>query len=312
LNKTETKQLKKVLILFTVVILCAFAVSIHYTLTYALDITKNFPNSSGISGYKNVDEEKKLEQFYKFVTVKLNQTFSTLKTVSENHLFKNFDYTANVSKVVHGIPNYLEKSKREFLSNVLKENPDIASIFLVLPGGNIYLGEPFSYQEQLPRLNFADREWYKGVNLRDSLYMSTVFSSAAINTPAIAVAIPITNSLPNGSAVQYKSAESDKLGYLVSIMDFNYTRELIFKNVEGTGDTFHLVDRNGTELINSNNKTYSKELVSFDYKDIGKSDINPHMITTYEFNEGQDSRMLYLMPITVTGNTWYLVMISPR
>lgn len=292
-------------------ILYAVTISINYTFSYASDQSTNFSNSTRIANYQAGDEEKRIEQFSMFVTAKLDGIFSTLKTVSENQILKKFDFSADVSEYLHGIPNDIEESKREFLSNVIKENPDIASIFLLLPDGNIYLGEPFADQKQLPRLNFADREWYKGVNLRDSLYMSTVFSSAAINAPAIAVAIPITNSPSNGSSFQYGDVISDKAGYLVAIVDFNYTRELLHKYSEGDKETFYLVDRNGTELINTNNKTYNTELKSFDYKRIINSDIIPNMMTKYQLNDKQGSKLLYVIPMTITGNVWYIAMAGP-
>ncbi|MDR4491656.1 MAG: hypothetical protein AB7V56_09230 [Candidatus Nitrosocosmicus sp.] len=300
------------MILSTIVILFVLVLSINYTLTFALDNSATLSNSTGITNQGFSDEKIRLEQFSNFVTSKLNETISTLQVASENHILNNFDYKANVSEVLHGLPNDMEKSKRDFLSDIIKSNPDIASIFLVLPNGNIYLGEPFSDQKQLPRLNFADREWYKGVNLKDGLYVSTVFSSAAINAPAIAVAIPIINSQSNGTSIQYNGVQSDKAGYLVAIMDFNYTRELLFKYSDNTNDTFNLVDRNGTELINSNNSTYSTDLKSFYYKSIINSDKNLKTIKKYEFNDEQGTKFIYLMPVTITGNTWYMVMISPR
>jgi len=43
------------------------------------------------------------------------------------------------------------------------------------------MGEPYRDQEQLPRINFADREWYKGVVKNDQTYISSIFLSASIN-----------------------------------------------------------------------------------------------------------------------------------
>jgi hypothetical protein len=52
-------------------------------------------------------------------------------------------------------------------------------------------GEPFSYQQQLPKLNYADRDWYNGVTATNSTYISAVFMSASIHAPAIAIATPV-------------------------------------------------------------------------------------------------------------------------
>ena len=53
------------------------------------------------------------------------------------------------------------------------------------------MGEPYKDQEQLPRINFADREWYKGVVKNNQTYISSIFLSASINAPAIAIAVPV-------------------------------------------------------------------------------------------------------------------------
>ena len=41
-----------------------------------------------------------------------------------------------------------------------------------MPNGNIYMGEPYSHQKQLPRLNYVDRDWYKGVTALNNTYIS--------------------------------------------------------------------------------------------------------------------------------------------
>ena len=53
------------------------------------------------------------------------------------------------------------------------------------------MGEPYKDKEQLPRINFADREWYKGVVNNNQTYVSSIFLSALINAPAIAIAVPV-------------------------------------------------------------------------------------------------------------------------
>lgn len=309
--KSETELFKNFLIVFTSVVLSAFAILIDYTLTYALENSTGVSTSTSITHHGVIDEETMLEQFSKFINGKFDDTISTLELVSQTNLFKNFDSTANISEVLHGVPNDVEKYKRELLSQILKENDDIASIFLILPNGNIYLGEPFADQKQLPRLNFADREWYIGANLRNSSYVSTVFSSAAINAPAIAVAIPIMNWQADGPSVQYKDGLSRTVGYIVAIMDFKSTKELLFKFLGETNDSFHVVDKNGTELIDSSNKTYNTNLKSFNYLGIVKSDSNLKEMTSYKLNKGNESKLLHLMPMAITGNTWYVIMVSP-
>ena len=41
---------------------------------------------------------------------------------------------------------------------------DFENVYFLLPNGNVYIGEPYENQKQLPRLNYADRDWYKGIS----------------------------------------------------------------------------------------------------------------------------------------------------
>jgi hypothetical protein len=84
-----------------------------------------------------------------------------------------------------GIPQDLDLQKRNIAQYILEQDKDIATIFFLTPKGDIYIGEPYSDQQQLPRLNYADRDWYKGVTRTNDTYVSAVFLSAAIHVPAI-------------------------------------------------------------------------------------------------------------------------------
>lgn len=90
-----------------------------------------------------------------------------------------------------GIPQDLDLQKRSIARSTLQQDKDIANIFFLTPKGDIYIGEPYSDQQQLPRLNYADRDWYMGVTKTNDTYVSAVFLPAAIHVPAIAIAIAV-------------------------------------------------------------------------------------------------------------------------
>jgi hypothetical protein len=69
-----------------------------------------------------------------------------------------------------GIPGNLDLPKRKIAQEA--KDRDFGSIYFTMPNGNIYIGEPFSNQKQLPRLNYADRDWYKGVTALNNTYIS--------------------------------------------------------------------------------------------------------------------------------------------
>ncbi len=62
-----------------------------------------------------------------------------------------------------GILENLDSEKRNAAKEILGHNKDFGSIYFTMPNGDVYIGEPFYHQKQIPRLNFADRDWYKGV-----------------------------------------------------------------------------------------------------------------------------------------------------
>src|SRR5918994_2014943 len=104
-----------------------------------------------------------------------------------------------------GIPENTDILKREMAKRILQLDGAFGSVYFTTPKADIYLGEPFSQQKQLQRLNYADREWYKGItniinnntghNLTaaatTNTYTNGIFISASIHTPAISIAAPV-------------------------------------------------------------------------------------------------------------------------
>ena len=152
-------------------------------------------------------------------------------------------YISNISEKYMGINKDLETSKRDVAKYILSLDRDFGSVYFLLPNGDVYLGEPYSGQIQLPRLNFADRDWYKGIfvitnnvsrehnalnyspknNTLTSngtatplYYVSAVFQSAAIHVPAIGIAVPVydnsihtTVGLDRNNVSEFRSSSPD-------------------------------------------------------------------------------------------------------
>jgi len=102
-----------------------------------------------------------------------------------------------------GIPENEDILKREMAKRILELYKDFSSVYFTTPKTDIYLGEPFSQWKQLQSLNYADKEWYKGItniinNNREynlatttNTYTSGIFISASIHTPAISITTPV-------------------------------------------------------------------------------------------------------------------------
>jgi hypothetical protein len=214
--------------------------------------------------------------------------------------------------------------KRNLGKDTLQRNKDLASVFFVLPNGDIYMGEPFNDQQRLPRINFADREWYKGVIQSNQTYLSSIFLSASINAPALAIAVPIYSTV---SELNNQTGSITLNGYWVGIIDLRSFESLSLH----TKDQFVLIDRNGTELLDT--KKYRLELVdatSFENEPTSRSvskmaqqvnletferfDIIKEALsapeTLYNSANLDDGMWMIWKSIKIKDSIWYVVLIT--
>jgi hypothetical protein len=132
-----------------------------------------------------------LELLSTIIETRINKSAAILDITSKLPAVTNISYANAITEKFMGIPQDLDLQKRNVARDILAQNKDIASIFFLTPKGDIYIGEPYSDQIQLPRLNYADRDWFKGVTSTNDTYTSAVFLSAAIHVPATAIAVPV-------------------------------------------------------------------------------------------------------------------------
>jgi hypothetical protein len=168
----------------------------------------------------------------------LKQAANTLLITSLDPRVKAAQYASNISESYMGIHKDLDTEKRDIAKQILSLNKDFGSVYFLLPNGDVYLGEPYAGQEQLPRLNFADRDWYKGIfaitnnisrehkaapipspdysntNASEAVlaaiphYISAVFQSAAIRMPATGIAVPVYDKNTGGTIEFNENYES--------------------------------------------------------------------------------------------------------
>lgn len=173
---------------------------------------------------------------------KINEAITILEITSNQSIVKGIPFEKNISKEFKGIAEYLDVKKREIAKDIMKLDNDIGSIYFVLPNGDIYLGEPYKDQKQLPRLNFADRDWFKGVSTLNRTYVSSVFTSASIHVPATAIAVPV-----------YSDTNNSLLGYWVGIINLENIDKQIQSLHDKNNTYFIVLDHHGKALINSKN-----------------------------------------------------------
>ena len=293
-----------------------------------------FDNSTQLSNYfqrlpvNQTDKFTMLILFADLIHDKISNTVETLEISSRDESLKNVPFIKNVSSDHNGIRSTLDLDKRNLAKDILQRNKDIASIFFVLPNGDIYMGEPYRDQEQLPRINFADREWYKGVVKNDQTYISSIFLSASINAPAIAVAVPVY-SQKSDSNIQ--TGSSSLSGYWVGIINLKSLADLLEGLPLNNENRFILIDHNGSELLDTNkskigpsysssldntsslssdsNMTYQVKLETFDHFNLINEFANEPRPVFIKDNL-DDQKLMFWKSIKIKDSNWHVVLIT--
>jgi hypothetical protein len=214
-----------------------------------------------------------------------------------------------------GIPGNMDLPKRKVAQDILARDKDFGSIYFVTPRADSYIGEPFPNQKQLPRLNYADRDWYKGVTATNNTYISAVFMSASIHRPATAIAIPVCNLQDD------TTSKTNKLisGYWVGIVDLRSIQQSI-RNLNFTnGERVLVVDHNGTAIVNSpssavnniNNNLTSTKLKDFSYLNSVKAVTKGNAGSIIETVNGTKVLAIY-QPIKMDNRSWGVILTEPE
>jgi hypothetical protein len=222
---------------------------------------------------------------------------AAMQATSKLPQVKSTDYTDLISVEQMGIPEDADDEKRQVARQLLSDHAEFASIFFLTPSGDIYIGEPFEQQEQLPRLNYADRDWYKGASMTNDAYVSSVFMSAAIHVPAIAVAVPV-----------YTESEDEIAGYWVAIVDVSDI-DLSLRQI-GDGSRILLVDHNGTQVADTGKAAQKTELKSFAQLQSVKNALSGQAGTIVEQVDGIQMTASYA-PVKAHPHTWAVVFMQP-
>lgn len=228
---------------------------------------------------------------------RLDSAIDTMESSSTDPEVTHTDFVSLVSEAQMGIPQDADAGKRDVARAIVESNSDFASIFFLTPDGNLYMGEPYDQQAQLPRLNYSDRDWYQGVSSTDDAYVSSVFMSAAIHEPAVAVAVPVHD-------------ESETIGYWVAIINLDEVERDLKDGADGARVIF--VDHNGLEVADSarDDSSPRTELRDFSGLQAVKEALEGRSGSLMEEIDGK-SVNAYYTPLDAYPHTWAAVMIVP-
>ncbi len=229
---------------------------------------------------------------------RIDEITSLLETTSSYPAVRNISYAHLVSNEFMGIPESSDIEKRNVAKYLTKNESILGGVYFTLPNGDVYLGEPYSAQEQLPRINFADRDWYKGVSKTNETYISSVFFSASTRAPATAIALPV-----------YQDDSSNELiGYWVGIINIGP----LWKNIKDVylpgAQELNVIDHEGTEMFNSGKYNYTEIQSAPSFYENGNVTMIYKDSATIRILEGNVVAISY--PIHIRSHVWTVTTIG--
>jgi hypothetical protein len=246
------------------------------------------------------------------IETRFNKSSSILELTSNLPEVTNVSYADAITERFMGIPQELDIQKRNIAQSILEQDRDIASIFFTTPKGDSYMGEPYSNQQQLPRLNYADRDWYKGV-------------TRTIHVPAMTIAIPVYgNSMESNVSVNVNQISPPIVGYWVGILNpARINKDLSSLDLLNPNNKVLLIDHNGTRAFESlaspkTNESSSsllsdsqnQNLKSFSSLQSVQNALDGQSGSTVELIDGVKTT-IYYYPVQIYPHTWALLLLQP-
>lgn len=258
-------------------------------------------NAEGLKNSTIQDLQNRTKQTMVLADVfatRIDEITNLLETTSTYPAVRNISYANLVSNEFMGIPESSDIEKRNVAKYLIKNESILGGVYFTLSNGDVYLGEPYSAQEQLPRINFADRDWYKGVSRTNETYISSVFISASTRAPATAIALPV-----------YQDDSSNELiGYWVGIINIGP----LWKNIKDVylpgAQELNVIDHEGTEMFNSGKYNYTEIQSAPSFYENGNVTMIYKDSATIRILEGNVVAISY--PIHIRSHVWTVTTIG--
>ncbi|MCV0413215.1 sensor histidine kinase [Nitrosarchaeum sp.] len=170
-------------IIFVLIIIeIAILITAFYFGTQIIELQK----SNAVSRFSN-----QAALSIKNIETQIKSDINVIEVTRNLPIVKNTEYSNHISEEYKGIPDTYDLKKRELANQILKTYPEFEFITFHMPNGDFYIMEPYSDQLNVTRLNFADRDWYKGVMDTKSTYVSDVYNSTTLKRNVVAIRTPV-------------------------------------------------------------------------------------------------------------------------
>jgi len=250
-------------------------------------------------------KDLKLDLMGDAVKLRLQDAVKLLKSVANQIEIKNVLYSNLVSQELKGIPPDADPGKRQVAKNTLSVYQDFDTVAFLLPNGDVYLVEPYESQQNLPRLNFAFREYYQGVISNGDTYIGEAVVSAATGHRVVPIAVAVYSD-------NATSSTSRMTGILVGALNVNTIANDLREDSLGNNEVILITDHKGSVVAESTDtgKT-SNTLRSLLYVSDVNEALNGHSGYTTQMLDGVDTLINY-RSIPSGSNNWAAVSMQPQ
>lgn len=234
--------------------------------------------------------------------LRIQDATNVLQVTAANDEFLTINNSDDVSEQYNGIPIGLEEAKRNLARDVIQNYGNFETVAFVLPNADIYILEPYDRQLSLPRLNFADREWYQKTIETGEPYAADALISTATYHRVIPISVPVYS--PDGSSLS---------GMVVGAMDLSVLEQQLRKELVLSGNTRVVyVDDKGNAIEDVSQRTIDSysEITSLAHLQSVKDVIAGQTRYVTENVDNVQTLTVY-RPVVVDGRDWGVLVMQP-
>jgi hypothetical protein len=235
-----------------------------------------------------------------------------LEVTSKLPQVRNMSYANLLNQTLstlHGIPQYVDKEKRQVAKNIIDSNSDLYKIYLIMPNGDMYFLEPYSTQQSLTKNNYAFRDYFQGAIKTNGTYLGNVIIATAASHPREAViAVPVYSLNDNSTIAGVWAGSIDFNTLDKELQSLNITSS---SDVSGNGNNntrIVYLDSNGQKIADSDINRSSE---SFANLNSVKSAINGQAGSITDIVDNNTKMLVTYRPVKVFHNTWVVLLMQP-
>ncbi|OLC23001.1 MAG: hypothetical protein AUH71_05275 [Thaumarchaeota archaeon 13_1_40CM_4_48_7] len=246
----------------------------------------------------------KLDMMVDDLELRLEDAVKMLKLAATQEEVKNVLFANSVSEKFMGIPPDVDPVKRQAAQNTRSTYQDFDTVAFLLPNGDVYLVQPYEAQKNLPRLNFAFREYYQGVIANGDTYIGEAVVSAATGHRVVPIAIAVYS--------DNLSSNRTLAGILVGALNMNVVTADLRADPFGVNEDILITDHKGNIVADSTERgETSNKLESLLYvNDVSKA-LQGSSGSGVQTINGVDMFITY-KSIRASTNYWAAIIVQPH